>query len=384
MSTKLRKWTAPDGTKKQAWTIRISAKAPDGKLVEIRQNAAVNTRDDAKAEELELRRQIRDGTYSPRNAPAAPLAGKKTLAEFAITWQARNARECAHGTVLFYDLCLKHVLPQLGQFVLSEVRTVHVERFKEYLHSQNLAINTKNNVLASLRALLQYAERMGEFGEDRRAPTVDLLPKIKQKGKYLTAKQTAVLLAWVGANTPEWSIFFTVLLGTGLRIGEAIALEWRDIDMRGETLAVNRTYYRGQIDPAGSAQRTIPLEAEVRRALTGVPRRLDNPFVFPGAKFRRMTEASHRDVFERASTHMKASLGADEAGDRRGVEPYTRADNLSPHVLRHTFATRKVSEGVPLKVLSVLMGHASVLTTEIYARVTDEALRAAMGQTGAK
>lgn len=388
MTIKLRKWTSPDGAAKKAWTIDVLERAPDGHTIRVRHNAPKNAREgEARDYEHKVRTAIRGGTwcepcdtFKAACRCAATAASRPTVNAFSVTWQNRNRRECAFATVDFYDECLRRVFPQLGAMILGDVKFEHVEAFKAHLLDvAKLAPVTVNNTLRTLRALLQYGDKSGLFG-DRRAPRVDLLPEVRGKGKFLTAAQSDAFLEWTRNTQPAWYPMCVVLLATGLRIGEITALEWRDIDLKGAVLRVNRTQYLGQFSPAGSAERVIPLEADALRVLKGIPRRLDTVFVFPRRNGKPQATTSSRAFFDTASEFMRG-LGVDEASEYSGVEPFTRADNLSAHVLRHTFATRKVGEGVPLKVLSVLMGHASVSTTEIYAKVTDDVLRAAMGQT---
>lgn len=384
MSTFLRKWKY-EGKAASAWYVHVIEGA-----IEVRKRAPKGSRSkDADEYEHKLRVAIRDGNWcvpcvefkSECQCTIAPVARTQTVEEFAAVWQERNKRECAHGTVLFYGECLKHIKSQFSGVSIGSVTFAQIETFKVYLSgAANLSTTTANNVLRSLRALLEYAARMGKFGDGARAPRVDMFPKVKHAGKFLTENQTKIALAWVKANAPQWAYMFEVMLATGLRIGEVIALEWRDVDLKGSILHVNRVFYRGKFDPAGSAQRSIPLEASALAALSGVVRRLDNPFVFPGGKHKHLTTPSVRWVFQALTEHMRTLKGEEGTGVHKGVEPLKAVHNITPHVLRHTFATRKVGEGVPLKVLSVLMGHASVTTTEIYAKVTDDALRAAMGQ----
>jgi integrase len=379
----------PSGKQQQSWAIHVVERDPKGVEVEVRKAAPKGSdKGGARDYESAVRNAIREGRWcvpckdftQACRCAAAPASLDPTVEKFSATWQARNGRERAHGTVMFYAECLKVILPQLGTMLVKDVRFQHVEAFKAHLLERGYDKTTCNNILASLRAMLNYAEKSGVFG-DGRAPRVELFDDEGGTGKYLTGEQEKALAEWVRKNAPEWYAMIVVMLATGLRIGEVIALEWRDLDMKTETLHVNRVYYRKQFAPAGDAQRAIPLESQAVRAIKQIPRKLDNRFVFPGRNNPHMTEASHRALFKRVTEFMKAKAGEGEASGHSGVEPYSRADNVTPHVLRHTFATRKVTEGVDMKVLSRLMGHASVTTTEIYAKVTDEALRAAMGKT---
>lgn len=397
MSFKPRKWVNADGSKGQGWKIHVVETSPKGRL-EVRKAAPKGSdRNAARTYESQVRTAIREGKWCARDnefadrckctLAKAPATADQTIKEFATTWQARNRRECASGTVTFYADCLKHIEAQLGDALVKHVEFEHVESFKAYLQDvAELSPTTTNNVLRGLRAMLRYAEKSGKFGKDGRAPAVVLVPEEKKKGKYLTPEQAEAVKKWTAQFEPEWLDYATTMLGTGIRTCEQVALERRHVDVKEGVLRVSQSYYRGEFTPAGSAERTIPLEAEVlavmKRRLT--PKSLKSPFVFPGSRGQHMTEASPRGYFKRLTKFMRGNAEDGGVSGHRDVEPYTRADNVTAHVFRHTFATRKISEGVDIMVLKELMGHASIDTTMIYARVTDEKLREAMGQRGVK
>ncbi len=361
MSYFLRKWASGS-----AWAVDVVEKDPLGQTFHVRKRAPKDSKEkDARQYEHDVRVAIREGKWcKPHDEflTACECAKKVnlTLKDFSYQWQARNTRECAKGTVEFYQLCLdKHVLPQLGHIVLSEFKGSHAENLKAYLvEDAQLSKNTVNNNLATLRALVEYGARLGHFGEGRRAPVIYLLSKDKRvPPKYLTVEEQNAAHDWVAKNRPEFLTMFVVMLETGLRIGEIIALQWSDIV--GDTLTVNRTFYLDEETAAGSAHRSIPLSPAAMAALKG-HRHLRGKYVFPiPGTSERMRKGSDRQFFE----DLTAGIGVD----------------ITAHTLRHTFATNQVSKGTPLKTLSVLMGHASVTTTEIYGKVLDEALRAAVG-----
>lgn len=358
MTVKLRKWTAPDGKKKSAWVIRFAAAGPDGVVHKVWKTASVPRREDAIQEELDIRRAILAGTYGKTDVASESV----TVRQFAEVWMARNKRERAHGTVLFYEWCLKLIVTEMGDMLVRGVETKHVERFKASLldiGEHQFTAATTNGVLATLRALLGYAARMGEI---KQAPRVDLLPKERMKPKYLNFEQAETCLAHVKDKHPQWHPLFFVSMRTGLRMGELIALQWADVDLKGKRLRVNRTYYRGKEDPAGSAEREIPLSDTCVRVLSS-HRHLRGPYVFPRpGRSERMTAASARSVFDSVAAFLEP-LGVGE---------------FSPHVLRHTFASHLVMRGIPLKTVSVLMGHKSVTTTEIYSHLAPATLASAV------
>lgn len=162
-----------------------------------------------------------------------------------------------------------------------------------------------------------------------------------------------------------------VLYGTGARISEAVGLDLDDLDLdgsdrdgQGERDAVVRLFGKG------SKQRVVPLGSYAVRALQdylvrGRPalaqKGTGTPAVFLNQRGRRLSRQS-------------AWAAIQTAADRAGL------DHVSPHTLRHSFATHLLDGGADVRVVQELLGHASVTTTQIYTLVTVQQLREVYAQ----
>jgi integrase/recombinase XerD len=150
-----------------------------------------------------------------------------------------------------------------------------------------------------------------------------------------------------------------LLYGTGARISEAVGLDVDDVDLSGGSLLL-----RGK----GGKQRLVPLGSYARRAvqryLDGSRPRLverghGTPALWLNARGGRLSRQSAWAVLQAA---------AEKAGVREPV---------SPHTLRHSFATHLLDGGADVRVVQELLGHASVTTTQLYTLVTIDSLREA-------
>ena len=148
-----------------------------------------------------------------------------------------------------------------------------------------------------------------------------------------------------------------MLYGTGARISEAVGLDLDDLDLDESTVLL-----RGK----GGKQRIVPLGSYARQSLVDyltssrpalVSARTSTPAVFLNARGGRLSRQSAWTVLTRAA-------------ERAGV-----AADVSPHTLRHSFATHLLDGGADVRVVQELLGHASVTTTQIYTLVTVEKLR---------
>jgi integrase/recombinase XerD len=148
-----------------------------------------------------------------------------------------------------------------------------------------------------------------------------------------------------------------VLYGTGARISEAVGLDVDDLDIAGRTVLL-----RGK----GGKQRLAPLGSFAARALEAYLVRVRPGLAFNGAGTPKVFLNSRGGPLSRQSAWTVLRSAADKAG---------LATDISPHTLRHSFATHLMEGGADVRVVQELLGHASVTTTQIYTLVTVDQLR---------
>jgi integrase len=201
-------------------------------------------------------------------------------------------------------------------------------------------------------------------------------PRRKEFEAWTAEQARAFLLATINDDR---HVLWRLLLDSGMRLGEALALTWDDVDLAAGTVAVRRTLTRtkagswivGDAAKTRAGRRPIAVTAPTVAALRAhrarqAERRLalgpvwqDNGFVFDRGDGGRASPCTIRAAFERA---------VQAAGSPR----------ITPHGLRHTSATLLILAGVPLKVISDRLGHATVaITADVYGHVTAEADRQA-------
>lgn len=148
-----------------------------------------------------------------------------------------------------------------------------------------------------------------------------------------------------------------VLYGTGARISEAVGLDVDDLDIAGRTVLL-----RGK----GGKQRLAPLGSFAARALEAYLVRVRPGLAFNGAGTPKVFLNSRGGPLSRQSAWTVLRSAAEKAG---------LATDISPHTLRHSFATHLMEGGADVRVVQELLGHASVTTTQIYTLVTVDQLR---------
>jgi integrase len=151
---------------------------------------------------------------------------------------------------------------------------------------------------------------------------------------------------------------------TGLRPGEWTALEWRDIDLAAGVVYVRRAYGDGEVKAPKTRRslRAVPLQATALEALALLPRRIDSPLVFPGAR------GGYLDL------HNWRSRAWRRAQQAAGIEPRRRVYDL-----RHTFATFALRAGVPTFDLCRYMGTSLAMIERHYGHLARDAHQHAVG-----
>ncbi|BBY08636.1 site-specific tyrosine recombinase XerD [Mycobacterium noviomagense] len=182
--------------------------------------------------------------------------------------------------------------------------------------------------------------------------------------KSLTVDEVLALLAAAGGDSPSDGpltlrnrALLEFLYSTGARISEAVGLDVDDIDVQARSVLL-----RGK----GGKQRLVPvgrpaveaLQAYLVRGRPELARRgRGTPSMFLNARGGRLSRQSAWQVLQ-------------DAAERAGI-----TSKVSPHMLRHSFATHLLDGGADVRVVQELLGHASVTTTQIYTLVTVHALR---------
>jgi integrase/recombinase XerC/integrase/recombinase XerD len=292
------------------------------------------------AEELELSpkwERALDGyatELTTRGASQATLrAYRRDLLELAA-WATTDGRE--PGELAYRDL----------------------RRFAAALSERRLARTTIARKLAATRGFHSHLVAIGRAD----ANPADLLPPTKT-GSYLprvlAREEIANLLDRIPARTPlevRDRALFELAYSSGLRAEEIVSLDLDGIDFESELVRVTGKGRKTRLVPVGEpAQAALRRYLDVGRYALGPAR--DEPAVFVSRRGRRL---SGSDVRRRLN---------------KWVREAALAGRISPHTLRHSFATHLLEGGADLRAIQELLGHSSVSTTQIYTRVEPSRLR---------
>ncbi len=293
-----------------------------------------------------------------------------------------------------------YVKDAIGSKKLIDFKYSDVLQFYIYLYKEKkLAITTIDSVHSLLHAVFELAVRDDII---RKNPTEGVMKQLKsQTGatrgsrKALTMNQQRAFMHYM-ADHPiyyHWWPLFTILLGTGCRIGECIGLRWQDLDFENRTIDINhsisyywsekekRTVVKVNATKTAAGNRKIPMIDVVKEAFEmiyeeqkeiGFNRQVIDGmsgFVFQNRFGEIPAPKSINDAINSivASYNQKELLEAKKEKREPVLLPH-----FSCHYLRHTFATRLCENETNLKVIQSIMGHKNIETTmDIYADATD-------------
>lgn len=281
--------------------------------------------------------------------------------EFFVYLDAEKG--CSQATVEAYRSDLRLFLRFLqGDGCPAEVERVAPDVLRRYLASMSaagLSASTRGRRLYALRSLWQYLET-ADLVTENPCRKVSAPRRSQHLPNYLSADECARLLAACDDNHYADLAFrdralLTVLVYQGLRRAEVLGLQMGDVDLEAMTLLVRRG--------KGGTSRLLPLAEQAANAVADwLEMRPDCP---TGALF--VTRGGHPMSVKDLQRMFRRTVY--RAGLREGI---------TLHTLRHTFATLLLREGVDVRTLQRLLGHASIETTAVYLHVDTEDMRGAV------
>ncbi|MBI4716492.1 MAG: tyrosine recombinase XerC [Planctomycetes bacterium] len=247
------------------------------------------------------------------------------------------------------------------QLKLRDADTETIKTFLSFLGTQNYSKSTIARKLATLRSFYKFCLRRNCVKTHPLA-TIKTPKQEKRLPKFLELDDITKLLAtpddgsMLGARDRA---MLEVLFSTGVRVSELVDLNFSDVDFAGQVIRV-----RGK----GKKQRTTPIGAT---AIAAIQRYLEHRRCDPRApRFNQEALFVNKHGQRLSTRSVRRKL--DKYLAQCGLDP-----SISPHTLRHSFATHMLANGADLRSVQELLGHQSLSTTQIYTHLTTPRLKAA-------
>ena len=255
-----------------------------------------------------------------------------------------------------------HILPELGEVDLEALTRRRIQEFLTQKKKEGslrnsgegLSATTINLMLTVLNLAFEYACDM-EYLEENPCTRLKRVPDDSKSIEAFTKEEQRKIEKQIAESNDRRLFGIILCLYTGLRIGELLGLEWRDVDFERGVIKIDKTVYRDKNDSGNweliidtpktkSSKREIPLPRYLLELMQNQKDANISNYVVENKKGERMSIRSYQYMFERLT-------------EKSGVR------KLNFHALRHTFATRALECGMDVKTLSEIMGHKNASIT---------------------
>lgn len=383
-----------DGYYTYRWTSR------NGK----RHSVTASSLDELRVKEEQILRDTSDGIRAD--------AQNVTVNDLYELWKSlkRNLKGNTYSNYCY--MYHQFVSEAIGKLPICKLKRSDVKRFYNMLADErNLKIATIDNIHTVLHQVLQLAV---EDNYVRQNVSDNMLKELKMSHHFeedhrraLTVPEQELFLSFIADESCQyhhWWPIFTVMVYTGMRVGEICGLRWEDIDMEAGMIDVNHTlvyynhrdehgcYFSIHTPKTKAGNRQIPMTEEVKTAFIEEKRCQEecgircNATVDGYANFifiNRFGNVQHQGTLNKALRRIIRDCNDKQLS--KGKKNPVLLPNFSCHSLRHTFTTRLVEAGVNIKVIQELCGHSrSDVTLDIYTTVTKELKQREFGNFEAK
>ncbi len=235
---------------------------------------------------------------------------------------------------------------------LEHVELSHIEEYLNFIYDEGKNSSTQARMLSGVRSLFTY---LYIYGKIETLPTeLAVSPKIKRKiPSYLSLKEIEMMLASIDLSTPlghRNRAVIEVLYGCGLRVSELVELKISD-------LFFDDGYIR--VVGKGDKQRLVPIGSHAISSISHYREQRSNMSI---AKKSQDTLFLNRRGA--SLTRVMIFLIIKDVAEKCGI-----SKNISPHTLRHTFASHLIQGGADVRAVQQMLGHESISTTEIYIHI---------------
>ncbi|MBV5341774.1 MAG: site-specific integrase [Deltaproteobacteria bacterium] len=318
-----------------------------------RKSAVATDKRQADLTAREINKRILEGTFQLNNDDFA-----KTFSTYGEIYIA-NATIKPSTLADYKSMLKKHINPVFGSKTVDKINRLDIKNFLRQKLKAGLSISTVDHFRACISNVLDLALDADEIDQnpatrlgrittrDQMAHKSDVVPI------FLTRELLTKLLATFLEHKPEHYPLALMLARTGMRIGEAIALKWDDIDFDKAMITVKRAKSRTIIDtPKSGKSRNIDMSNQLSVVLKKRYSEAKSEWVFPGIK----SETIDATAWRRRTF--------DKILELAGLQ------KMRVHDLRHTYASLMLAQGQPLIYVQRQLGHHSIqITADIYSHL---------------
>lgn len=337
----------------------------------IRKTIYGKTKKELELKIAEITQQIHQGIYVPED--------KTTFGEMSEIWLTQyNPTANEKWIYRQQSVINKHLLPVLKYMKLKDLKPYHLQSIINKMAKDSLSTST-------MKKAKQTAVRILNVGVENDLVIRNVFSNVKvptvepHERRALTEEERDLVnRTWRGHRIGHAVM---IMMYCGLRRGELLALTWKDIDLEKKILSVNKSLLMFKNQPqvkkpkSKAGTREIPIPNILVDALRDFPH--DCPLVCPDAKGEMMSDTGYRRAWNSYRHYLNLQAGGKDAS--RTKAKVQAINNITAHMLRHTYASMLYEAGVDIKSAQRFLGHADIeMTLAVYTHLTkfkeDEAI----------
>ncbi len=351
----------------------------------------------------ELKQQVKNGTYSDD--------GKMMFAEWLDIWLEEYSKPVIRpSTYDLYEYLIRlHIKPGLGGFLLRELQSFHIQQFynkkitekklprtlpKDKKKAEELkekAATLSSTTIRHMHIVINQALKQAlKEGKIPRNPAEATSPPklVKKEAAYLNIEEINNFLDKI--KDDPWYVAFLTTIGTGVRVGELVALRWKDINLNESYINIKKAVYRVKthaekgpktkeiIQPPKSekGRRKIPLPGDVSAELRKLKVKQAKEKLMLGEAYQGDGKAHNKKQEDWSAFTWPDGRRVDPSYLSKKFKDTLREigrEDITFHGLRHSYASALLAAGEHPKVVQELLGHAQIsMTLDTYSHVAPE------------
>lgn len=312
----------------------------------------------------EVQSMIRNYWFSQDNKTATesgpnPKKGQTPFSQWADTWYADYKTQVQPSTYCNYQYTLKILKNYFGIRPVQDIKAMDVNKFNDYMLNANMSKSYISKCRAMLIQVLDAAEvnEIITSNPARKSKSVKILPTLEDNAENKKDSFSDVELDLLRKYLPDNMTGHTirVMLGTGIRTQEVLALIPSDIAEDGSTISISKAIKTVDGGPtlgppkSKKGRRLIPVPADYRADAIYLREHAGSPYIW--------TSKRQNGLFD---------VGSFRRRYYRTIKRIPGVRLLSPHCCRHTYISNLEKRGVPMEQIARLAGHSRITTTDGY------------------
>lgn len=293
------------------------------------------------------------------------LESIKTVKQWAREY-LKLYKENKVSYITYEEYCIiveKNIIPVIGDVKLPDLKEAHIQRLMNSL--KGYSMSRKKKVRFLVKDIVRKAVKNHLCPEDV-ADEIELEKEPEREVEIFTPGELQMILEF--ADKHEYGHIIKLLLYTGMRREELLALTWNNVDFESDIIHVKQAFVRVKGGQAISTtkskrHRMIPINSEVKKILKGIPKEGVYVLSYMGKPF---TFTRYHECYRRFFDDLEAEYSRD------GMQPVTYR---TAHKCRHSFASYLLNGGANIRAVQEILGHMQLSTTQRYTHVNIKQLQ---------